>query len=84
MPAHLAIIRTAIAQADARVLANKSHSLKSSCGNLGATKMTAVCERLETIGRAGSVDGADVLLGELEEEFLRVRRALEAEKRKSA
>ena len=84
VPAHLEIIQTAIAQADARVLANKSHSLKSSCGNLGATKMTAICQRLETIGRAGSVSGAAVLFKELEEEFLRVRRALEAEKQKSA
>jgi len=46
--------------------------------------MTAICQRIETIGRAGSVSGAAALLGELEEEFLRVRRALEAEKQKSA
>jgi HPt (histidine-containing phosphotransfer) domain-containing protein len=65
------------------VLANKSHSLKSSCGNLGAARMTAICARLETIGRAGSVVGAAELVRELEEEFLRVRLALEAEKQKS-
>ncbi|MGA9773733.1 MAG: ATP-binding protein [Blastocatellia bacterium] len=79
--AHLAIIQKAIAQADAHVLANKSHSLKSSCGNLGATRMTAICAELETIGRAGSVVGAAEMARELEDEFLRVRRALEAERR---
>jgi signal transduction histidine kinase/CheY-like chemotaxis protein/HPt (histidine-containing phosphotransfer) domain-containing protein len=81
---HLAIMHTAIAQTDARVLANKAHSLKSSCGNLGATKMTAICQSLEGIGRKGSVDGAAALMQELEEEFSLVRRALEAERRKSA
>ncbi|HST21987.1 MAG TPA: ATP-binding protein [Blastocatellia bacterium] len=81
VPAHLEIIQTAIAQTDARVLANKSHSLKSSCGNLGATRMTAICQRLETVGRTGSISGAAALLKELEEEFSLVRRALEAEKR---
>lgn len=80
VPDHLAIMQTAIAQSDARILANKSHSLKSSCGNLGATKMTAICQSLEAIGRKGSVDGAAALMRELKEEFSRVRRALEAER----
>ena len=81
---HLKALREAVARSDARQLADKSHSLKSSCGNLGAKKMTAICNTIEALGRANSVEGAAALVAQLEEEFSRVRRALEAEKRKSA
>lgn len=81
---HLAALREGVSQSDARKLADKSHALKSSCGNLGAKKMTAICNDIEALGRAASVEGAAALVAELEEEFIGVCRALEAEKRKSA
>ena len=51
-----------------------------SSAHLGATRMDALCEILQEQGRAGSISGAAALLAVLEEEFERVRMALEAEK----
>jgi hypothetical protein len=42
--------------------------------------MDALCEILEAQGRAGSIGGAGAMLSVLEEEFARVRSALEAER----
>jgi len=42
--------------------------------------MDSLCEILEEQGRSGSINGASAVLSVLEEEFGRVRKALEAEK----
>jgi two-component system, sensor histidine kinase and response regulator len=81
---HIEDLRQAAAKGDARLLAKKAHSLKSSCGNLGAKKMTAICNEIEAIGRRDSVEGAAAFVEELAEEFSRVRRLLESEKQNSA
>src|ERR1044072_5497069 len=81
---HIEDLRQAAAEGDAPLLAKKAHSLKSSCGNLGAKKMTAICNEIEAIGRQDSVEGAAALVKELAEEFIRVRRLLESEKQNIA
>ena len=82
-PARLAAMRTALGQADSQSLAHEAHALKGSCAHLGATRMSALCEILEEQGRGGSTAGASALLPVLEEEFDRVRTALDAEKIKN-
>ena len=79
-PHRLAAIRTALANANPEALAHEAHALKGSSAHLGATRMHALCEILEEQGCAGSITGAQALLSVLEEEFARVRKALEAEK----
>jgi two-component system, sensor histidine kinase and response regulator len=79
-PHRLASMREELATANAESLAHEAHALKGSSGHLGATRMDALCEILEDQGRAGSTNGAPALLSALEEEFERVRKALEAEK----
>ena len=79
-PHRLAAMRTAIDSSNAAELAHQSHALKGSSGHLGATRMNALCEILEDQGRAGAVTGANALVTVLEEEFARVKEALQAQK----
>ena len=78
-PPRLAAIREALHRADAGEIASAAHALKGSSANLGALQMSALCLKIETLGRAGTVEGADSLLADLEAEFLRVRDALSVE-----
>ncbi len=59
-------IRNAVAKKDADALRRSAHSLKGSSMEVGAKPLGAVCAELEKIGRAGSVDGADALLVQLQ------------------
>jgi len=76
----IAEMRSAATQGDAEMLARTAHALKGGSGTLGANRMTALCGIVEELGRTGSAGGAPVLIAALEEEFERVRRALQAEK----
>lgn len=49
------------------------HSLKSSSAQLGAMEMQRLCERGEQLARAGTLDGLDRIVADLEEEFARVQ-----------
>ncbi|HEY7544516.1 MAG TPA: response regulator [Blastocatellia bacterium] len=68
------------AAADGKALGQTAHALKGSCGYLGAKRMASICEAIEEVGRAGASDRALILIDLLEEEFVRVREALEVEK----
>jgi two-component system, sensor histidine kinase and response regulator len=70
----------AIVKADAALhnsraveLAEAAHNLKGSCGNLGASRLSELCQQLETIGRTGSLESAFTTLDAVQEEFARVR-----------
>jgi HPt (histidine-containing phosphotransfer) domain-containing protein len=75
-------IREAIETGNAPKLRHAAHTLKGSSTSLGAKALAARCYELEKIGRAGSVNGAGALLPQLQAEFERACRALEAEKRR--
>ena len=74
-------IRDAVETGQATKLRQAAHTLKGSSASLGAKALAAKSHELEKIGRGGSVEGAGVLLPQLEAEFDRARRALEAEQR---
>src|SRR5437867_1846282 len=76
-PARIDGIRKAIAERDARHLAGEAHALRSSSGNIGATRVVDLCTQLEAIGKAGGVDGAAEILLQLESEYVRAEDALE-------
>ncbi|MCH7895452.1 MAG: response regulator [candidate division NC10 bacterium] len=82
-PRQLGALRNAVTQEDAQTLAREAHRLKGGCGIFGARPMAALCGNLEARGRAGSVHGANAILAQLESEFSRVQRSLEAEKGKT-
>jgi len=81
-PAQLEALREALDAKDARRVAEISHTLKGSCGSLGATPMEDLCKQIETEAVRSSLDGARALLEQTVKEFERVRGYVE--KMKSA
>jgi HPt (histidine-containing phosphotransfer) domain-containing protein len=75
-PVRMSALREASQKGDARALELEAHTLKGSCGSLGAAAMAACCDRLETLGRAGSPLGHGDALTTLEAEWQAVRTAL--------
>jgi HPt (histidine-containing phosphotransfer) domain-containing protein len=75
----LAALREAVKGGDAKSVEQIAHALKGSSGNMGAKRMAKICAELEYAGASGDLSYAPELLGRLEEEFSRVRPALEAE-----
>jgi HPt (histidine-containing phosphotransfer) domain-containing protein len=55
-----------------------AHTLKSSSGNLGVTRMYELAARIESEASEGALDGLDGLVDELEREYERARAELEA------
>jgi HPt (histidine-containing phosphotransfer) domain-containing protein len=72
-------LREAVGAGDAAGVERVAHTLKGSSGNMGAARMSAICAELQEVGASGDIERAPGLLGELEEEYGRVRPALEAE-----
>ena len=78
-PARLGSMHDAAAAADSETLLKAAHALKGSAGALGALAMAAACKDVEELGRNRTVLGAGPLLSRIEEEFGRVRGALDVE-----
>jgi CheY-like chemotaxis protein len=72
-------LREAVEAGDAAGVGRVAHTLKGSSGNMGATRMSEICAEIEESGASGDLARAPGLLEGLEEEFGRVRQALEAE-----
>jgi HPt (histidine-containing phosphotransfer) domain-containing protein len=77
--ARIEALRQAEARGDAPVLRQAAHALKGASANIGATVMAAQSQQLQAIGDEGSVEGAALLIDQLEAEFAPVRADLEAE-----
>ncbi|MHA4870485.1 response regulator [Duganella sp. PWIR1] len=77
-PAHLNIIRQAIAIDDAEQLRKAAHSLKSSSANVGASALSQRSKELEQLGRNDTTAGAAALLADMERYFQAARQALGA------
>jgi HPt (histidine-containing phosphotransfer) domain-containing protein len=78
--AHLETLGDALERADAGVLERAAHTLKSSCGNVGAVGLARTCFQLEQLGRSARLDGAEELLAAALREFEEVSLALETER----
>jgi HPt (histidine-containing phosphotransfer) domain-containing protein len=79
-PARLAAIGEAFQARDAAAVARGAHALKGATASIGARRMTTLCEALEANATVQTLTDAGATLTELEEEFQRVRAALEAER----
>lgn len=79
-PTRLLAMREALAEGDAQAVGKAAHALKGGCHYVGAAKLADFCNKLEEMGRAGSLEGMEGYLTELEQEFVRVRTILESEK----
>lgn len=76
----IAQMRQASAARDAESLRRAAHSLKSNSANLGATTLAALCQQVEEIAKAGTLDGANARIAQIEIEYETVKRALQAER----
>jgi two-component system, sensor histidine kinase and response regulator len=76
MEPRLSAIRSAIERADATGMKTAAHVLRGSSMLVGARAMAAVCLQIELAGRSGAMAEAQVLMTLLEDEAIRVRRAL--------
>jgi PAS domain S-box-containing protein len=79
VPQRLASMTEAARAGDAATLENLAHALKTSCANVGARRMSALCERLEEAGRSGALAEVPGWLEAATRELAVVRRELEAE-----
>jgi PAS domain S-box-containing protein len=73
-------LRRTVEQQDARAMGREAHALKGSYRNMGGRGMAALCERLETQGRAGEIAGADTILTQLQGGFELILPLLAAER----
>jgi HPt (histidine-containing phosphotransfer) domain-containing protein len=71
-------IRTAIEEGDAGTLMEEAHGLKGAVANLQAPSAQKAAHRLEEMGRAGELEGAEAALQSLEHEIDRLRTVLKA------
>lgn len=74
---HLAGMRAALRSGDAAALEFAAHSLKGSCGIIGARRMAALSGHAETAAAARRAEDALPLVESLEREYPAVRSALE-------
>lgn len=79
VPARLVALREAVRADDAHSVQRIAHTLKGSCGNMGAVRMAAVCAELEEIGRSEDLQAAMEQTSRLDEEFGCIRTAFEEE-----
>ena len=79
VPPQLVALKEAVEAGDAHTVERIAHTLKGSCGNMGAVRMEALCTELEEMGRSEDLAAAPVRISRLEEEFGRVRVVFEEE-----
>ncbi|HNS50841.1 MAG TPA: Hpt domain-containing protein [Anaerolineae bacterium] len=77
-PRLLASMRTALAAGSAEEFRRAAHSLKSNSASFGAMSLSRLSKGLEEMGKAGTLDGVAASLAQAEQEYARVRTALEA------
>ncbi len=74
---YLAAMQQNMAAQDATGLAQTTHSLKSSSAMVGAMTMAERVKKLEAIARSGNLSVAPTAFAQVEQEYHRVRRAIE-------
>jgi HPt (histidine-containing phosphotransfer) domain-containing protein len=80
-PARVSGMHAAIVREDWSTVASCAHSLKGSCGSLGALQLAQLCARLEQVGRAaGPRPVAEALFREIEGHYELVCAALRRER----
>lgn len=72
-PERLMRMGTALAQSDLQETRNVAHSLKSSAGNIGATRVAELCRQLEAAAEDGRLEQARRLLKDIEGRFDEIR-----------
>ena len=74
------LLRDAGQRGDAQAIKSAAHSLKGSSLTMGATRLGALCGRMETDAAGDAGGGTADLMLELAAEFVKVRNALATER----
>ncbi len=80
----MAALKEAVERRDAPAARRATHSLRGASSLVGAHKMAALCAELETLALATISDEMPALVTGLEDEFTRVRVALDVERGRAA
>jgi HPt (histidine-containing phosphotransfer) domain-containing protein len=75
-PGQVEALARAVADQDPAGAAAAAHKLKSSCGNVGADGLVALCHEVEMLGRASRSDGMADLFERFRREFGQVNEVL--------
>jgi two-component system, sensor histidine kinase and response regulator len=78
VPLRLGELRQAVERREAQTVEETAHMLKGGSGYMGAAHMAEICAEIQDLGASGELSRAPELLDALEEEFKRIRPALEA------
>ena len=83
VPITLEQLRTAVREDDAVGIAKSAHALRGASLNVEAQSMAALSRELETLARDGTTEGTSSLAAQLDELYLAVKAALEAQLKKN-
>jgi len=72
-------LRVALETGDAEQVRQLAHGVRGAAASMGGSALAAACGHLEAIGRAGTVEGAEALLPEVESRFAQLCQAWEYE-----
>jgi HPt (histidine-containing phosphotransfer) domain-containing protein/AmiR/NasT family two-component response regulator len=75
-PPRIQAMLEASSNGDPMALARVAHSMKSSCGNLGAMSLAQLCQAIEAGGRQGDLEAVRSLVQRSSEEYQKVAQAL--------
>jgi signal transduction histidine kinase/DNA-binding response OmpR family regulator len=78
-PPRIAALERALDAGDAEAVEQAAHALKSSCANLGATKLSSLLREIEYAGKENDLDRAGSLARNTGDEYRAVEQALRAE-----
>jgi HPt (histidine-containing phosphotransfer) domain-containing protein len=76
-PGLFATLHAALAAQNSEEFRRAAHSLKSNSASFGAMALSKISKEMEDMGKAGAFDGAEARIARAEEEYSRVRAALE-------
>ncbi len=79
-PRLLEQIHQALAGGQGPVLQRTAHTLKSNAALFGAEALATLCKEVELMAREGALAGAEDKIGQIEQEWRRVKAALEEER----
>ena len=77
-PAQIAQLRATIAAKNIEGMTRAAHSMKSSSQTFGAMRVGELAREIEYLGRANTLDGCDALLAELEQQYAKAAKLLQA------
>ncbi len=75
-PKRLVLLQTAFDKSDVKAMQEESHCLKGSSGNIGALKLSKICEEIELQSKSGSISNQNEYIQHAFSEFDHIKKIL--------